>query len=246
MNVIPAIDLRKGQCVRLFQGNFDRQTNYRQDPVALARSYKTMGFSDLHIVDLDGARSGKQENQEIIRTIINGCDLDVQIGGGIRTVAQLESWLDTGVARVVIGSLAIIRPRLVSDWLDKYGAARIVLALDVTLDQSDTPQLATHGWTQSGDMTLWQCVETYSAVGLQHVLCTDISRDGAMTGPNIELYAQVLERYPHLQLQASGGVRDIDDLKALNRTGVPAAISGRALLDGKIKPKELTTFLPAA
>lgn len=246
MNVIPAIDLRKGQCVRLLRGDFDRQTNYSVDPVALAGSYQATGFSDLHVVDLDGALSGQQENQDIIRKIISSSDLAVQIGGGIRTEAQLESWLAAGVARVVIGSLAVIRPHLVSDWLNTYGPDKIVLALDVTLDEAGTPQLATHGWTRSGNMTLWQCIDTYLNVDLRHVLCTDISKDGAMTGPNFELYTQLLEKYPRIQLQASGGVRDIDDLKALNRIGVPAAISGRALLDGKIKTEELTTFLPAA
>jgi phosphoribosylformimino-5-aminoimidazole carboxamide ribotide isomerase len=246
VNVIPAIDLRKGQCVRLLRGDFDRQTNYSEDPVALAGSYKATGFSDLHVVDLDGALSGKQENQDIIRKIISSSDLAVQIGGGIRTEVQLESWLDAGVARVVIGSLAVIRPHLVSAWLDTYGPDKIVLALDVTLDEAGTPQLATHGWTRSGDMTLWQCIDTYLNVDLRHVLCTDISKDGAMTGPNFELYTQLLKKYPRIQLQASGGVRDIDDLKALNRIGVPAAISGRALLDGKINNEELTTFLPAA
>lgn len=246
MNVIPAIDLRQGKCVRLYQGDFARQTDYNEDPVALAGVYKTMGFSDLHIVDLDGARSGQQENQEIIRSIIDSSDLAVQIGGGIRTAVQLESWLDAGVARIVIGSLAIIRPRLVASWLDNYGPEKIVLALDVTLDEGGTPQLATHGWTRSADMTLWQCIDIYLMVGLGHVLCTDISRDGAMSGPNLELYAQLLEKYPQIQLQASAGVRDIDDLKALNRIGVPAAISGRALLEGKISTEELTTFLPAA
>ncbi|RLA26022.1 MAG: 1-(5-phosphoribosyl)-5-[(5-phosphoribosylamino)methylideneamino]imidazole-4-carboxamide isomerase [Gammaproteobacteria bacterium] len=246
MKIIPAIDLRQGQCVRLFQGDFDRQTIYGKDPVALAGSYQTMGFSNLHIVDLDGARSGQQENQAIIRSIIDSSELAVQVGGGIRSAQQLESWLDAGVARVVIGSLAIIRPRLVSEWLVSYGPEKIVLALDVTLDETGTPQLATHGWTRPGNITLWQCIDTYLDVGLQHVLCTDISRDGAMTGPNIELYAQLIGKYPQIQLQASGGVRDINDLKALDRIGLPAAISGRALLDGKIDSTELTTFLPAA
>ena len=246
MKIIPAIDLRQGQCVRLFQGDFDRQTIYGKNPVALAGSYQTMGFSNLHIVDLDGARSGQQENQEIIRSIIDSSELAVQVGGGIRSAQQLESWLDAGVARVVIGSLAIIRPRLVSEWLDNYGPEKVVLALDVALDETGTPQVATHGWTRSGNITLWQCIDTYLDAGLQHVLCTDISRDGAMTGPNIELYAQLIGKYPQIQLQASGGVRDINDLKALDRIGVPAAISGRALLDGKIDSTELMTFLPAA
>jgi phosphoribosylformimino-5-aminoimidazole carboxamide ribotide isomerase len=246
MNVIPAIDLRQGQCVRLFQGDFDRQTNYSNDPVSLACSYNNIGFSSLHIVDLDGARSGRQENQEIMRNIIDSCDMSIQIGGGIRTESQLEFWLDSGVARVVIGSLAIIRPRLVRNWLSIYGPERIVLALDVTVDDAGVPQVATHGWTRSGDMTLWQCIDSYLPAGLRHVLCTDISRDGAMTGPNIELYAQLIEQYPHILLQASGGIRDINDLRALKRIGTPAAISGRALLDGKINTGEIAIFLPAA
>jgi phosphoribosylformimino-5-aminoimidazole carboxamide ribotide isomerase len=130
--------------------------------------------------------------------------------------------------------------------LNSYGPEQIVLALDVNLDENGTPQLATHGWTRSGNMDLWECIDTYLDVGLQHVLCTDISRDGAMSGPNVALYAQLLEKYPHIQLQASGGVRDIGDLKTLNQIGLPAAITGRALLDGTISTEELTTFLRAA
>jgi phosphoribosylformimino-5-aminoimidazole carboxamide ribotide isomerase len=246
VKVIPAIDLREGKCVRLLQGDFDRQTNYSKDPLALAVNYAATGFRDLHIVDLDGALSGQQENQQIIHKIIERSDLAVQIGGGIRSQDQLESWLDAGVARVVIGSLAILRPRIVSEWLNSYGPEQIVLALDVNLDENNTPQLATHGWTRSGNMNLWECIDTYLSVGLQHVLCTDISRDGAMSGPNVALYAQLLEKYPHIQLQASGGVRDIGDLKTLNQIGLPAAITGRALLDGTISTEELTTFLRAA
>jgi phosphoribosylformimino-5-aminoimidazole carboxamide ribotide isomerase len=246
MKVIPAIDLREGKCVRLLQGDFDRQTNYSKDPLTLAVNYAATGFRDLHIVDLDGALSGQQENQQIIHKIIERSDLAIQIGGGIRSQDQLESWLDAGVARVVIGSLAILRPRIVGEWLNSYGPEQIVLALDVNLDENNTPQLATHGWTRSGNMNLWECIDTYLSVGLQHVLCTDISRDGAMSGPNVALYAQLLEKYPHIQLQASGGVRDIGDLKTLNQIGLPAAITGRALLDGTISTEELTTFLRAA
>jgi phosphoribosylformimino-5-aminoimidazole carboxamide ribotide isomerase len=200
----------------------------------------------LHIVDLNGARSGRQGNQEIIRNVIDSSDMNIQIGGGIRAESQLKAWFDAGVARLVIGSLAIIRPRLVKDWLGTYGPEKIVLALDVAVDDDGVPQVATHGWTRSGGMTLWQCIDRYLPKGLRHVLCTDISRDGAMTGPNLGLYEQVLERYPHLLLQASGGIRGFDDLQALKRIGAPAAISGRALLDGKIKTTEIATFLPAA
>ncbi len=246
MTVIPAIDLRDGQCVRLYQGDFDRQTSYAKDPVALALEYEAMGFESLHIVDLDGARSGQQQNQAIIRRIIASSNLSIQLGGGIRTDSQVDDWLATGLARVVIGSLAITEPDRVRDWLKNYGPERIVLALDVNVDAIGVPRVATHGWRQAADMTLWLCLDQYEPVGIQHVLCTDISRDGAMTGPNLALYTEFIDKYPGIQLQASGGVRSIDDVKALRKTGASAAISGRALLDGKITAREIATFLPAA
>lgn len=244
MNLIPAIDLIQGQCVRLYKGQFDEQTVYDKDPVSLARNYEAMGFSNLHVVDLDGARSGRQENENVIRNIIDASTLGVQLGGGIRDEASVERWLDAGVARVVIGSLAVINPQKVTGWLARYGPDKIVLALDVSMDANGAPLVATHAWTRSGDMTLWQCLDLYSPAGLRHVLCTDISRDGAMTGPNVQLYDQLVDAYPRIQLQASGGVRTIGDLKALRDIGAPAAISGRALLDGRITIEEIASFLP--
>lgn len=246
MNVIPAIDLLEGQCVRLYQGDFERQTSYAREPVSLAQEYAAMGFDALHIVDLDGARSGTQQNQAIIRRIIETSDLTIQLGGGIRTDSQLESWLATGLSRVVIGSLAVMEPGRVSDWLKNHGAERIVVALDVNVDAIGVPRVATHGWHRTADTTLWQCLDQYEAAGLQHVLCTDISRDGAMTGPNLALYTEFMDKYPGIQLQASGGVRSIDDLKALQEIGTKSAITGRALLDGKITASEIAPFLPAA
>lgn len=244
MNLIPAIDLIQGQCVRLFQGRFNEQTVYDKDPVALAREYEAMGFSNLHVVDLDGARSGRPENEEVIRSIILNSTLDVQVGGGVRDESRVERWLDAGVARVVIGSVAVIHPLQVAGWLTRYGPDKIVLALDVTMDANGVPLVATHAWTRSGDMTLWQCLDLYAPAGLRHVLCTDISRDGAMTGPNIELYDRLVDQYPQIQLQASGGVRTVGDLKALRAIGALSAISGRALLDGKISIEEIAAFLP--
>lgn len=246
MNVIPAIDLRDGQCVRLYQGDFAQQTNYTIEPASLASEYETMGFDALHIVDLDGARSGRQQNQEIIRKIVETSKLTVQLGGGIRTDSQIASWLDTGLARAVIGSLAISEPDRVRDWLANYGPEKIVLALDVHVDAAGIPRVATHGWRQAEEITLWQCIAEYENVGLRHVLCTDISRDGALAGPNLHLYVEFISRHPDIQLQASGGVRNIDDLTALRKLGAAAAISGRALLDGKITASEIATFLPGA
>jgi len=205
-----------------------------------------MGFNALHIVDLDGARTGQQKNQEIILSIVATSSLTIQLGGGIRTDSQIASWMAAGLARVVIGSLAITDPRRVTDWLADYGPERIVLALDVNVDADGIPRIATHGWQRAEEMTLWQCIDEYGPAGLKHVLCTDISRDGALTGPNLDLYTEFIGKYPDVHLQASGGVRSIDDLKALREIGAQAAISGRALLDGKISAREIATFLPVA
>ena len=246
MNIIPAIDLRGGRCVRLFKGDFDQQTNYDFDPETLARSYSEMGFTTMHLVDLDGAKAGTQGNQELLLKIVAASELTVQLGGGIRSQSDLDGWFAAGASRVVIGSLAVTMPSLICDWLSKYGADKIVLAFDVNVGLDGTPFAATHGWTQATDLSLWQCLDQYVPHGLQHVLCTDISRDGAMTGPNVALYEEVLVRYPGIQLQASGGVRNIEDLEALRTAGIPAAITGRAMLDGSITAKEIESFLRAA
>ena len=246
MKLIPAIDLRDGQCVRLYQGKFDRQTDYNNDPVSLAQDYRALGCEELHIVDLDGARLGRQQNQEIIRAIVKTSQLTVQLGGGVRSESALETWLRAGVSRVVIGSLAVSEPKLVADWLTRYGADKIVLALDVNLDSSGTPRVTTHGWTRQATQSLWHCIDQYAAAEMPRILCTDISRDGALTGPNINLYLRLVERYPNIRLQASGGIRNLEDLEALQNIGASAAISGRALLDGNITAGEIRKFLLAA
>lgn len=246
MKVIPAIDLLDGRCVRLLRGDFGRQTVYSDDPAGVARNYEATGFDCLHVVDLDGARRGRQHNDAAIRGLVDGNRLAVQLGGGLRDDAQLDYWLDSGVCRVVIGSLAVTDVECVRGWLSRHGPDRIVLALDVETQDGAPPRLVTHGWTRRSAATLWECIDDYRDAGLRHVLCTDVARDGALAGPNLELYAELIVRYPEIVLQASGGVRNIDDLRALDRLGVPAAITGRALLDGRISATELESFLPAA
>ena len=246
MRVIPAIDIQGGKCVRLFQGDFENSTEYSDDPVAMARTFADFAAADLHIVDLDGARSGTQVNRDIVARIASETNASVQIGGGIRDVDALVSWFDAGIDRCVIGSLAITEPDAVKSWLVMFGGERIVLALDAKIADDGTPLITTHGWTASSTTSVFECIEDYLDLGLQHVLCTDVSRDGAMSGPNAELYMQILDRFPGLQLQASGGVRDISDLENLRDNGIPAAITGRALLDGKISPMEMRKFLQDA
>lgn len=244
--IIPAIDLRNGRCVRLYQGNFEQRTEYAASPAALARKYEDTGVEHLHIVDLDGARLGQQKNAECVRQIIDATKLHVQLGGGIREEADAKACFASGVSRVVIGSLAITAPDQISEWLWSFGPEKIVLAFDVNLDSDGTPHVATHGWTSSTDVTLWRCIEHFLTVGVRHVLCTDISRDGALSGPNINLYAEIVRRYPELQLQSSGGIRGLGDIHALRDVNVPAAIIGRALLEGKISAKEISSCLRGA
>lgn len=246
MNVIPAIDIRNGRCVRLLQGEFDRETHYNDDPAAVARQYVEMGFSMLHLVDLDGARDAEQQNRDLVRRIVLETPLDVQLGGGIRDRSTLASWFDDGIQRAVIGSIAVTDVERVRRWLSEFGANRIVLALDCRRRDDGTPMLATHGWTRASTVSLWQCIDNYIDAGLQHVLCTDVARDGAMTGPSLPLYREFRKRYPSLALQASGGVRDTADLDHLRQLGAAGAITGRALLDGCISASEVAAFLHGA
>ena len=246
MNIIPAIDLQDGKCVRLYQGDFHKRTEYSNDPTAVAREFQAMGFEHLHIVDLDGARRGEQENRDIISSIASQSDMDIQIGGGIRNRETVSGWLDAGVSCCVIGSLAIVEPEIIKSWIGEFGPDRVVLALDVRTDDNDLPLLVTHGWTRSDGLDLWQCMDDYVEHNVSHVLCTDVSRDGAMTGPNARLYREFVRRYPTIALQASGGVRHADDLRMLDELGASAAITGRALLDGKINTKELDQLLRVA
>jgi len=242
MNVIPAIDLQGGKCVRLFQGDFAQTTEYSDDPAAVARQFAELGTTDLHIVDLDGARSGNQDNRKIISTIAAESALTLQVGGGIRDRQTVEEWFAAGISRCVVGSLTITEPDAVKSWLVTFGAEKIVLALDVKIEENGVPMITTHGWTRTADTSVYESIRDFHSVGLRHVLCTDVSRDGAMTGPNFELYSGIAARFPNLKLQASGGVRHIQDLEKLRELGIPAAITGRALLDGTITAAEMLSF----
>ncbi|MEM7765154.1 MAG: 1-(5-phosphoribosyl)-5-[(5-phosphoribosylamino)methylideneamino]imidazole-4-carboxamide isomerase [Pseudomonadota bacterium] len=239
MQIIPAIDIRDGHCVRLLYGDYDAETRYDVDPVERAQFYASIGLKHLHIVDLDGARDGSPRNAALIERMVAASGVSVQVGGGIRTAAHIRTLLDHGVARVVIGSTAVKQPDLVTDWLSQFGASRVVLALDVRFDQHGQPLVTTDAWQSTSAATLYELIDRYLKVGLRHVLCTDISRDGALSGPSVDLYRTTLTRYPQLQLQASGGVSCIEDLQALREAGLPAAITGKALLEGKITAEQL-------
>jgi phosphoribosylformimino-5-aminoimidazole carboxamide ribotide isomerase len=204
-----------------------------------------LGARSLHVVDLDGAKQGVPVNLPVIRRMRAAAGVDVQLGGGIRARASLEAALEVA-ARAVIGSLAVSEPELVASWLTEFGPDRLTLALDVRLAADGTPMIATHGWTRASTLSLGAAIERFAAVGLKHVLCTDIDRDGALSGPNVELYRDCVRRWPGIAFQASGGVRDAGDLTALATAGVTATVSGKALLEGRLKPEEIRPFLRGA
>lgn len=246
MRLIPAIDLRAGRCVRLLRGEFDAETAYAATPLALLARYRAAGADWLHVVDLDGARDGSGGNLAIIGALAAEAAIRLQVGGGLRDHSAVRAMFALGAARVVIGSAALDDPAAVRAWLGEFGAERVVLALDVRLDQDGVPCVATHGWRRQSRLSLWSAVDQFAAQGLLHVLCTDVSRDGALAGPNVDLYAEAAARHPAIAWQASGGVRDAADLGRLAVAGAAAAVSGKALLDGLIGLEEMRPFLPNA
>lgn len=229
---IPAIDLRDGKVVRLFKGDYDRQTTFDVDPLVLAQRYANDGAGWLHVVDLDGARTGRFENLPTLGGIAALGALQVQAGGGIRDEEGVFRLLDAGVSRVVVGSIAIREPQTVAGWIARHGAERIVLALD-TRFRDGAWTLPSAGWTADEASTLDELLPFYADAGARHLLCTDIDRDGTMTGPNVELYDHVARIAPSFEIQASGGVRSLDDIESLASRGVYGVILGRALLQGE-------------
>lgn len=246
MELIPAIDLRGGRVVRLFQGDFAAETRYELAPEELYARYVRAGAGRVHIVDLDGARDGQAGNRPVVAALVALGRLRVQCGGGLRSSSSVQALLDTGVDRAVIGSVAVTAPAEVLEWLGAFGAERLVLALDVRVDPAGVPLVAIHGWREQSAVSLWDLIDRYAGAGLRHVLCTDVSRDGALAGPNLALYREAVARFPAVAWQASGGVRDVSDLRSLAETGVAAAVSGKALIEGRIAPEELQPFLPDA
>lgn len=246
MLLIPAIDLRAGRCVRLYQGDFAAETRYPHEPLELLLRYRAFGAKWVHVVDLDGARDGELANRATITALAAQSGVRLQVGGGIRSAQRIEDLLSAGVGRVVIGSAAVERPQEVAEWLEHFGAERICLALDVRLDAHGDPKVQTRGWREAAALTLWEALARFPAGAIHHVLCTDIERDGALAGPNLELYAAARQRFPHIAWQASGGVRDARDLHQLAAVGAAAAVSGKALLEQRIPTEELSAFLPDA
>lgn len=241
LDVIPAIDLLGGSVVRLYQGDFERVTEYVQDPLELATRYANSGCRRLHVVDLDGARTGAATNLPIIERLAR-LNIEVQAGGGIRDLPSLRRLLGTGVRRAVIGSAAVKRPEHVDRWIADVGAERIILAMDVRLAADGQPEVLTDGWTAGSGQLLWPLLDRYLAQEAHEFLCTDVARDGTLGGPNLALYRTLVERYPAAEFIASGGVSGASDLRALDATGIARVVTGRALLDGGLSLQEIEEF----
>ena len=234
IELIPAIDIIGGQCVRLTKGDYDQKTVYRDSPAEVAREFEQIGFKRLHVVDLDGAKSKHIVNSEVLRRVTTDTQLVVDFGGGIKTDEDIEKAFAAGASMVTIGSIAVTDPDLFMGWLEKYGAEHIILGADVRHGK-----ISINGWKEDSAEDLLPFLKKYVDAGVKNVLCTEISKDGTLTGPAIELYQSIMAAYPGLHLIASGGVSSIDDIKALEAAGIPAVVFGKAIYEGKINLNEL-------
>ncbi|MFG3447850.1 1-(5-phosphoribosyl)-5-[(5-phosphoribosylamino)methylideneamino]imidazole-4-carboxamide isomerase [Stenotrophomonas sp. NPDC047960] len=236
--VYPALDIREGRVVRLVQGDYAQQTTYGDDPLPRANAFAAAGAIWMHLVDLDAARAGGYTLAPLLSAIASQSGLKVQTGGGIRHRDDVARLLDAGAARVVVGSLSVREPDTVIGWLQEFGADRLTVALDARRAEDGRWLLPVHGWTETADVTLDALAQRYAQAGMRHLLCTDIARDGMLSGPNIDLYRHLSGLLPGVAVQASGGVRSAADVAEAKAVGCGGAILGKALLEGRMTLQE--------
>ena len=234
IELIPAIDIIDGKCVRLTKGDYDKKKIYNENPLEVAREFERMGFKRLHVVDLDGAKSKHIVNVHVLEAITQATNLTVDFGGGIKTQADIEKAFQAGASMVTVGSIAVTEPELFYSWLEKYGAERMILGADAR-----NGMISINGWKEDSEEALLPFLKRYVDKGVKNVLCTDISKDGTLQGPAVGLYKEVMKTYPGLHLIASGGVSSNDDILELEQAGIPAVVFGKAFYEGKIDIKEL-------
>ena len=234
IELIPAIDIINGQCVRLTKGDYNQKTVYRDSPAEVAREFEAIGFRRLHVVDLDGAKSRHIVNEAVLQDITSETSLTVDFGGGIKTDEDIEKAFAAGAAMVTVGSIAVTQPDLFMGWLEKYGAERMILGADVRHGK-----ISINGWKEDSTEDLLPFLRKYIDAGVRNVLCTEISKDGTLSGPAIGLYSEVMTAYPELHLIASGGVSSLDDIRALDAAGIPAVVFGKAIYEGRIDLHQL-------
>lgn len=234
IELIPAIDIIDGKCVRLTKGDYDQKKVYNENPVEVAQHFESLGFKRLHVVDLDGAKSKHIVNDDVLRAITAATSLVVDFGGGIKTEEDIEKAFDAGAAMVTVGSIAVTNPQLFLNWIEQYGAERLILGADVR-----NGKISINGWKEDSSEDLLPFLKQYTDKGVRNVLCTEISKDGTLQGPAIDLYLQIMKAYPDMHLIASGGVSCNDDIRALETADIPAVVFGKAFYEGKIKVEEL-------
>jgi len=237
MIIIPAIDIIDGQCVRLTKGAYDTKTVYSDSPVEVAKRFEGAGLTHLHVVDLDGARAKHIVNAKVLEAIATQTNLQVDFGGGIKSERDLQTAFDCGAAQVTLGSIAVVEPQLVLEWLDRYGADQLILGAD-----AKNRRIATHGWEQDSGLDVLDFVKDFTKKGFTNVLCTDVAKDGMLEGPSLDLYRELISEVEGLSLIASGGVSAMGDLYACRELGCSAAVVGKAIYEGKIGLKELETY----
>ena len=238
IELIPAIDLIGGKCVRLTKGDYDTQKVYNEDPVAVAREFEEYGFKRLHVVDLDGARSKHVVNHKVLERMAQATNLVIDFGGGIKTDEDIRIATESGAQMVTVGSVAVTRPDLFLGWFQQLGSERIILGADVK-----NGRISINGWKEDSSDELIPFLDKYIQKGVQKVLCTEISKDGTLQGPATALYREIMTQFPQCHLIASGGVSSMNDLKELDQAGIPAVVFGKAIYEGRIALKDLALWM---
>ena len=234
IELIPAIDIINGQCVRLTKGDYEQKKIYNNNPAEVAREFERLGFKRLHVVDLDGAKSKHIVNDAVLKAITSSTNLIVDFGGGIKTEADIEKAFAAGAAMVTVGSIAVTQPELFMQWLEKYGAERMILGADVR-----NGKISINGWKEDSAEDLLPFLKQYVDKGVHNVLCTEISKDGTLSGPATDLYKQIMSEYPNLHLIASGGISSNEDIEKLDSNNIPAVVFGKAFYEGRIDINKL-------
>jgi phosphoribosylformimino-5-aminoimidazole carboxamide ribotide isomerase len=234
MEIIPAIDIIEGKCVRLTHGDFNQKKVYNENPLEVAKEFEDAGIRRLHLVDLDGAKAGVVKNWKVLETIAGKTSLVIDFGGGVKTEKDVKIVLDSGALFVTVGSIAVKDEPLFSSWLSAMGAEKFLLGADVKNEK-----ITVSGWLEQTDIWVYDFLENYQAKGIKQVFCTDVSKDGAMEGPSLMLYKNIIEKFPRLHFIASGGVSNMDDVYALEEAGCSGVIIGKAIYEGTVTLKDL-------
>lgn len=241
IEIIPAIDIIGGKCVRLSQGDYSLKTEYHNNPVEVAKTFEDAGIKRLHLVDLDGARNKRITNLHVLENIAKSTSLTIDFGGGVQSDADLESAFNAGASQITGGSISVKNPELFQSWIQKYGSDKIILGAD-----AKNEKIAISGWEETSELDIFDFIGSYVEKSIQYIICTDISKDGLLKGPSFQLYNSILEKYPQISLIASGGVTTMEDVRKLNESNLHGVIIGKAIYEGNIELKELARFIARA